>query len=80
MDKENKFSNCAIKNLCRRMRLFNRSSFRGKSIGLRIMETLYKQQLLDGIKFDFVDAEIYLIPFFEKLGYKTIDTSNIMFG
>ncbi|GGA10125.1 GNAT family N-acetyltransferase [Okeania sp. KiyG1] len=62
------------------MRLFNRSSFRGKSIGLRIMETLYKQQLLDGIKFDFVDAEIYLIPFFEKLGYKTIDTSNIMFG
>ncbi|MDJ0556634.1 MAG: GNAT family N-acetyltransferase [Microcoleaceae cyanobacterium MO_207.B10] len=53
-------------------RFMVQSHFRGKGIGLRIMEALYKQQLLDRIKFDFVDAEIYLVPFFEKLGYQTI--------
>ncbi|NEP82737.1 MAG: GNAT family N-acetyltransferase [Okeania sp. SIO3C4] len=53
-------------------RFMVQSDFRGKGIGLRIMQALYKQQLLDGIKFDFVDAEAYLIPFFEKLGYKAI--------
>ena len=48
------------------------SNFRGKGIGLKIMEGLYKQQLLDEIKFDFIDAEGYLVPFFRKLGYQTI--------
>lgn len=38
------------------------------------MQGLYKQHLLDQIKFDFVDAEAYLVPFFEKLGYQTIST------
>ncbi len=40
---------------------------RGTLIGLRIIQALYKQQLLDVIKFDFVDGEGYLVPFFEKL-------------
>ncbi|NES92449.1 GNAT family N-acetyltransferase, partial [Okeania sp. SIO2B9] len=53
-------------------RFMVQSNFRGKGIGLKIMQALYKQQLLDGIKFDFVDAELYLVPFFEKLGYQTI--------
>ncbi|NEP87767.1 MAG: GNAT family N-acetyltransferase [Okeania sp. SIO2C2] len=54
-------------------RFMVKSNFRRNGIGLRIMQALYKQQLLDGIKFDFVDAEAYLVPFFEKLGYQTID-------
>ncbi|NES64204.1 MAG: GNAT family N-acetyltransferase [Okeania sp. SIO2D1] len=54
-------------------RFMVQSNFRRNGIGLRIMEALYKQQLLDGIKFDFIDAEAYLVPFFEKLGYQTID-------
>ncbi|MEB3341790.1 GNAT family N-acetyltransferase [Okeania sp.] len=53
-------------------RLMVQSNFRGKGIGLRIMEGLYKQQLLDEIKFDFIDAEAYLVPFFRKLSYQTI--------
>ncbi len=51
-----------------------KSYLRGTLIGLRIMQAYYKQLLLDEIKFDFIDAEAYLVPFFEKLGYKTIGT------
>ena len=53
-------------------RFMLKSSLRRKGIGLRIMQAHYKQLLLDEIKFDFIDAEAYLVPFFEKLGYKTI--------
>ncbi len=53
-------------------RFMVKSNFRGNGIGFKIMLGLYKQQLLDGIKFDFVDAEAYLVNFFEKLGYQTI--------
>ncbi|NES02362.1 MAG: hypothetical protein F6K22_05630 [Okeania sp. SIO2F4] len=53
-------------------RFMLKSYLRGTLIGLRIMQAYYKQLLLDGIKFDFIDAEAYLVPFFEKLGYKTI--------
>ena len=53
-------------------RFMVQSNFRKNGIGLRMIQALYKQQLLDGIKFDFVDAEAYLVPFFEKLGYQTI--------
>ncbi|NEO58199.1 MAG: hypothetical protein F6K54_37195 [Okeania sp. SIO3B5] len=53
-------------------RFMLKSYLRGTLIGLRIMQAYYKQLLLDGIKFDFIDAEIYLVPFFEKLGYQII--------
>ncbi|MDJ0517388.1 MAG: hypothetical protein F6K22_35400 [Okeania sp. SIO2F4] len=38
-------------------RFMVQSNFRGNGIGLKIIQALYKQQLLDGIKFDFIDAE-----------------------
>ncbi|MDJ0553444.1 MAG: hypothetical protein QNJ68_03205 [Microcoleaceae cyanobacterium MO_207.B10] len=49
---------------------------RGNLIGLRIVQACYKQVLLDGIKFDFIDALPCLVPFFEKLGYQTIGKIN----
>ncbi|OZH52764.1 hypothetical protein AFK68_22225 [Hydrocoleum sp. CS-953] len=49
---------------------------RGKLIALRIAQAYYKKLLLDEIKFDFIDALPYLVPFFEKLGYQTIGKIN----
>ncbi|NER37733.1 MAG: GNAT family N-acetyltransferase [Oscillatoria sp. SIO1A7] len=45
---------------------------RGKRIGLKLMQAGYKQQLVDGIKFDFIDCENHMVPFFEKIGYQLI--------
>ncbi len=53
-------------------RFMLKSYLRGTLIGLRIMQAYYQQLLLDKIKFDFIDAEEDLVPFFEKLGYQTI--------
>lgn len=50
------------------------NTFRRGGIGLKMFQASYKQLLLDEIKFDFIDAEAFLIPFFTKLGYKTIGT------
>ena len=53
-------------------RFMLKSYLRGTLTGLRIMKACYKQLLLDGIKFNFIDVLAYLLPFFEKLGYQTI--------
>lgn len=50
--------------------------FRGSTMALRIMQANYHQLLLDRIKFDFIDCEPHMIPFFQKIGYQTIDMIN----
>ncbi len=49
---------------------------RGSRIALSIMQSYYYQLLRDQIKFDFIDCEPHMIPFFQKLGYQTIDMSS----
>jgi len=49
---------------------------RGSRIALSILQTYYNQLLLDQIKFDFMDCEPQMIPFFQKLGYQPIDMIN----
>ena len=49
---------------------------RGSRIAFGIMQAHYNQMLLDKIRFDFIDCEPHMIPFFQKLGYQTIDMIN----
>ncbi|BAY29808.1 hypothetical protein NIES2107_16520 [Nostoc carneum NIES-2107] len=49
---------------------------RGSRITLGILQAYYNQLLLDQIKFDFIDCEPHMIPFFQKLGYQPIDMIN----
>ncbi|MGK7925098.1 MAG: GNAT family N-acetyltransferase [Spirulina sp.] len=49
------------------------SSLRGRKIGLKMLQASYKQFLQDGIKFDFIDCEPYMKPFYQKLGYQSTD-------
>ena len=53
-------------------RFLAQKTLRGQGIGLALLRESYKQQLRDGIKFNFIDAEAYLVPFFKKLGYQAI--------
>ena len=46
---------------------------RRKGIGLGLMQAHYSQMLIDRIKFDFIDCEPQMIPFFQKLGYQPIE-------
>jgi hypothetical protein len=49
---------------------------RGSRIALSIMQSYYYQLLQDKIKFDFIDCEPHMIPFFQRLGYQPIDMIN----
>ncbi|MBD2546047.1 GNAT family N-acetyltransferase [Planktothricoides raciborskii] len=51
-------------------------NLRRTGIGFSLMQFHYNQLLLDQIKFDFIDCEPHMIPFFQKLGYQTIDMIN----
>lgn len=53
-------------------RFMVKKTFRGGRIGWRLLRESYKQQLRDEIKFNFIDAEADLLPFFKKLGYQAI--------
>ena len=53
-------------------RLMVQYHLRGSILGLRLMQACYKQRLLDGIKFDFIDCETHNLPFFQKFGYQLI--------
>ncbi len=55
-------------------RLLVKDSLRRSLIWLRIVQASYKQVLLDGIKFDFIDALPDIVPYYERLGYQTIGT------
>ncbi|MEG4453282.1 GNAT family N-acetyltransferase [Microcoleus sp. N9_A1] len=51
-------------------------NLRKKGIGFTLMQAHYNQMLIDRIKFDFIDCEPHMIPFFQKLGYQLIDMIN----
>jgi len=55
-------------------RLMVQNHWRGSGIGLKLMQACYKQQLIDGIKLNFIDCENHMISFFQNLGYKLIET------
>ncbi len=50
-------------------KLIVRRDFRSKSAAFRLALATYIQALKDGIKYDFVDCDLEMVPFFVRLGY-----------
>ncbi|HEY9812940.1 MAG TPA: GNAT family N-acetyltransferase [Candidatus Sericytochromatia bacterium] len=57
-------------------KLMVKKELRGSTLALRLMRANYQQLLVDGVKFDFIDCEPHMIPFFQKLGYQPIEMIN----
>ena len=49
-----------------------KKQFRGTSVMLEIIESLFQELVIRKIKFDFADCEPYMIPLYTKLGYKNM--------
>ena len=52
--------------------LIVKKEFRGSPIILDLARIFYEQLLLEGIKYDFLDCETYMLPFYSRLGYKNM--------
>jgi N-acetylglutamate synthase-like GNAT family acetyltransferase len=54
--------------------------FRRKGIGAKLMEAIHLTAMNQLLKFTTLNANETALPFFEKMGYKTIEDGPLLFG
>ena len=47
-------------------------TFRGSPLILQLVQAVYKQLLIENIKFDFMDCEPNMVNFYQRLGYQNM--------